>query len=411
MRKSLKMGPVRFNLSKSGIGISAGIKGLKLGMDSRGKSYVAGGRHGLYFNESLSSNLNSNSVDTFSVKQSLEHNVESTDKYDHHLTLKNIELGKFELNSTYRYIFTFWFSLGFFIFSAIGNIPELSFIFFLIFIINLPTKYIRKYQAKRYIQKMENVIIENKHNEFLNLIEQLNNKSKKDKSLKSYIYSIIYSKLIPNIIEDMIIDDSEKALISQIKNNLPKETWESINIVYINNLLSIFIDDKYLDESEEHFLKTCLNIFDIPKSDQTKYYHIIEQYSSIRKIATSPLKSISPSMNNIKESDKCYYENKVRILKSKIIKSFTQNGIKNKFRQLSLDKEGNFFITANTIQLVTTGHSTIKIESILENNYLEEEDGIIELIIFNKTKPIYLSTPNIIETFTVLNKVIGQKLS
>ncbi|MGD9970365.1 MAG: DUF4236 domain-containing protein [Sulfuricurvum sp.] len=31
IRKSITVGPIRFNLSKSGIGVSAGIKGLRFG--------------------------------------------------------------------------------------------------------------------------------------------------------------------------------------------------------------------------------------------------------------------------------------------------------------------------------------------------------------------------------------------
>jgi uncharacterized protein DUF4236 len=55
-RKSVSFGPVRLNFSKSGVGVSAGIKGLRAGVTSRGKSYVAGGRYGIYFRHSLSDN-------------------------------------------------------------------------------------------------------------------------------------------------------------------------------------------------------------------------------------------------------------------------------------------------------------------------------------------------------------------
>ncbi len=46
------MGPVRWNLSKSGIGMSVGIRGLRVGTGPRG-AYIAGGRGGLYFRQSL----------------------------------------------------------------------------------------------------------------------------------------------------------------------------------------------------------------------------------------------------------------------------------------------------------------------------------------------------------------------
>jgi hypothetical protein len=41
-RKSFKYGPVRINLSKSGIGVSAGIKGARVGIGPKG-AYFQGG--------------------------------------------------------------------------------------------------------------------------------------------------------------------------------------------------------------------------------------------------------------------------------------------------------------------------------------------------------------------------------
>lgn len=45
VRKSVRVGPFRFNLSKSGIGVSAGIKGLRVGTGPRG-NYIHMGRGG-----------------------------------------------------------------------------------------------------------------------------------------------------------------------------------------------------------------------------------------------------------------------------------------------------------------------------------------------------------------------------
>jgi len=52
IRKSVSAGPFRFNLSKSGLGISVGVKGFRLGTGPRG-NYVHMGRGGLYYRASL----------------------------------------------------------------------------------------------------------------------------------------------------------------------------------------------------------------------------------------------------------------------------------------------------------------------------------------------------------------------
>ena len=54
LRKSVKMGPMRLNFSKRGLGVSTGVKGFRVGTGPRGP-YVAGGRGGIYFRQSLRS--------------------------------------------------------------------------------------------------------------------------------------------------------------------------------------------------------------------------------------------------------------------------------------------------------------------------------------------------------------------
>jgi hypothetical protein len=52
IRKSVSVGPFRFNLSKSGIGVSAGVRGFRVGSGPRG-NYIHVGRGGLYYRASL----------------------------------------------------------------------------------------------------------------------------------------------------------------------------------------------------------------------------------------------------------------------------------------------------------------------------------------------------------------------
>lgn len=53
LRKSIGVGPLRFNLSKSGVGVSVGVKGFRVGAGPRG-NYVHMGRGGIYYRKTLS---------------------------------------------------------------------------------------------------------------------------------------------------------------------------------------------------------------------------------------------------------------------------------------------------------------------------------------------------------------------
>lgn len=52
LRKSVKAGPFRFNFSKSGMGVSVGVRGFRIGTGPKGH-YVHAGRGGIYYRASI----------------------------------------------------------------------------------------------------------------------------------------------------------------------------------------------------------------------------------------------------------------------------------------------------------------------------------------------------------------------
>lgn len=52
-RKSISFGPLRFNLSRSGLGASIGVKGARLTATATGKTYVTVGSQGFYYRQAL----------------------------------------------------------------------------------------------------------------------------------------------------------------------------------------------------------------------------------------------------------------------------------------------------------------------------------------------------------------------
>jgi hypothetical protein len=55
LRKSFGFGPLRLNLSKSGVGYSVGVRGARIGANSRG-TYIRMGRGGIYYQKYLQTN-------------------------------------------------------------------------------------------------------------------------------------------------------------------------------------------------------------------------------------------------------------------------------------------------------------------------------------------------------------------
>lgn len=87
LRKSVGLGPLRFNLSKSGIGASIGVKGLRVSKGPRGKQINAGAG-GLYYRASLDSppapapSVGPNAVDVATLEETNDRPVKSVETPD-----------------------------------------------------------------------------------------------------------------------------------------------------------------------------------------------------------------------------------------------------------------------------------------------------------------------------------------
>src|ERR1700683_3265934 len=61
VRKSIKAGPFRYNLSKSGVGVSVGVPGFRVGTGPRG-NYIRAGKGGVYYRATLGGSRRSPAV-------------------------------------------------------------------------------------------------------------------------------------------------------------------------------------------------------------------------------------------------------------------------------------------------------------------------------------------------------------
>lgn len=92
LRKSVRVGPFRFNLSKSGIGVSAGIPGFRVGTGPRG-NYIHMGRGGLYYRKTLPKKSGELPVSPVTDRNNSESYLAPQTPDNTHDPLKEIESG------------------------------------------------------------------------------------------------------------------------------------------------------------------------------------------------------------------------------------------------------------------------------------------------------------------------------
>lgn len=139
IRKTFKTGLFNFNLSNSGIGTSFGIKGLRVGVDGKGRTYIGGGKGILRYRKYLSGkNIEENQTIYSMVSEYLPYMLK-----ENTLVLLNKIL--------------FWIIAPLLCLGAIGNIlkdPFMSLIIFcIVYLFSLPPYLSRQAKARKECNK------------------------------------------------------------------------------------------------------------------------------------------------------------------------------------------------------------------------------------------------------------------
>lgn len=183
LRKSFKIGAMRFNLSNSGIGFSTGIKGLRVGIDGKGRSYIGGGKGALRFRQQISGAANNDKITGMNIDKS-----ELPDE------LKNVMVNGFDILLvlfTIPLSLLFCIMLLYFIFSAERSMAGV--IFSLAFLIPILFSF-KKFKSEKNIL-LKKVLANLKNNDFsnaLNSLTALNECKFKNNEAKHWISDRIY---------------------------------------------------------------------------------------------------------------------------------------------------------------------------------------------------------------------------
>lgn len=243
LRKSFNFGGIRINLSNSGVGFSTGIKGLRVGVDGKGRSYVGGGIGPLRYREQLSS---------FSTQQEFN-------KLPYNEVLRSTKIGCLFQFLLWFFIFpVFLFFCTVFIIALCQNHPLLLLILFIGEIIAAIKFLINFFNPKFYVlykKGIEKYNIED-YSSALDLFVEAKNKELQAKTCKfsfeattqlnNHIY-YCYKNLNKN--EECLNFIQSTYIISQRREKIVEcfyilEKWQDLI-----NYLQVEYDDK---EKQEH---------------------------------------------------------------------------------------------------------------------------------------------------------------
>lgn len=356
IKKSYKIGGVRLNLSKSGIGASVGVKGARVGISGKGKAYTSiGGKRITSTSKSYKINIPTYSRKKTSVKT-------STPVYEGLSTA----------------------ILGLSVLAAIGMYPE-NIAAPVLMAVMISIYKIIKFKLNSKIKKFKKNLMIAIEEQNIELIETTLNsmKSKNKKKKISRIYIESYSTFLNSILSDLILDDKEVIVLNKYQEILPDDICTEINEIVLQYYLDQIIEDELIDETEDIFLTRLLKHMKISKSAHMSLKKEIESYKLLGSILNNDLKPIE-KLTDIKINEPYYVASDMEIYKSKKI---------NQEKTYILDKKGKIIISDSNIHIISEGHRKIKNSDVVmvkKNRSLPQ----IELTIQNRKTPIYIDAKN-----------------
>lgn len=384
LKKRISLGSVVIlNISKGRFLVPGGIKGLRVGFNSR-NTHTAAGSYGSIVRQSISDSSSSNKIEE--NKNGEPQTASFTEEVSvDQITGKNI-ITTLYLISMPAVLFIIFFSdlnsLAFWGYLIAGGIAAMI------------AFALKAKKNKKIIQAFSEAIM----NEPLNKAEELLSKiNKMGSSVKQRILMSNYSILIDRVFNDQQISEEEEFFIKKYSEHLPENFISHANDIIISEIIKIAIADNYLSEEEENLINRCFSTFQLPASRREEFNQTIQEYKNLEECRKNNFEPKPITITSLPKIPYCLYES---------LADYFKERINNDDTELVYDDLGAVVLTESSLEIVKTGHKSIKFDSIISANKSWNSD-IIEIIAINSKTPYYFKISDPMIFIAVISKMMA----
>jgi Protein of unknown function (DUF4236) len=415
LRKSLRMGPIRLNLSKSGLGVSAGVRGARIGVSSRGRAYVHAGRGGLYLRQNIPGRrlvgpssgsgpvleLIEDSGVTFGI-QRIERSVSIQDRIVRSpaALTPSLILGAISLVSVY---------LGAVLES---DAPWLAFVgaagvLLSAVLIGRVIEWNRK--AGKLQQLVNRELSELRpltHVRLSRLATALRDPDVREVD-RQYIAQTALLGALDRLIADRRISDDELEFLAQIEKALPvsADFAHQARLELFREAYFQAVADHDLETREEALLDEIRSRLAISDDAIRQELSAVEDLRALRSVRQGSLTPIETSVP-LQKSEECYFESAARLLKETTLRRIQRDHQRYAIRGFVVDTEGTLIVTNKRVVVVHEGTTSLRAERILDVD-VDADRNLIKIIRDGSRRPMYLTCPNAARADATIATVAG----
>ncbi len=381
LRKSFRAGPIRFNLSKSGIGVSAGVKGARIGTGPRG-AYVHAGRYGLYYRQQLSSGRSGRKT--------------NTDGGSFTMFLVIVAVG-----------------FGIWVFKRLIENPIVLVVTIAVAMaIPLIWWSIQVYSKKlvsEYKKALDNTFVANRSPlspDMISALKQQRQRLPNTETSKREIEGIeanVYQAVLDKILDSSFITEEEAASIVALEQtlNLNPETRLQTKKEIFSAAYVEAIQDREITNDEMNKLKNLMVGLAIPQTEVQHELGIVQEIVDSQTLCL-PLKAI-PSEEldvQIQKSEQAFYKCSAQVLSKRKSKDSSSG------YEYTVKRDGTLVLTNKRVFVVGNGTTSIGYEDIVDLD-VDIDKGLIEIAKSDSGRPIILKMATPIYTGRAINLLMN----
>ncbi|NBB86308.1 MAG: DUF4236 domain-containing protein [Bacteroidetes bacterium] len=401
LRKSFRAGPIRLNLSKSGLGVSAGVTGARLGINKNG-AYVHGGRHGLYYREQLGKRQRQatgrgvgveGAEDEAAAPGTVERFVDTGRTFDPLVEpndLPPIEVPALPSAWNRTAVGLGVSLLGMVIAGYLGPIA-------LAVALTLPFVAVgygalerwRNQKAEAELQRGLEAL---DHHGDPRPALQAPSATRLGPAQRAWLEFQLYEALVHRATEDDDAVTAEDLRGFEAATALPGDVQDAVKADAFTALLDALLADHHLTEAEEAALRRLADRLRLDDAVIGEELETINVMAIFREELAGDLAPVDADVR-LKQGETCYFAGRGRQLVARIQQRFQRDHVQYKEVGYETDMDGQIYLTDRRILLVGDGSRSYRIGRVLDEE-LSLEDNTVRLTLENRKNPVILTLPN-----------------
>ncbi len=224
---------------------------------------------------------------------------------------------------------------------------------------------------------------------------------------KGYQCQLAYLNLVTAIVADGLVEDTELALLDQVEGLLAVDGVfrREARVDAFRHVYLLATSDRDLTEAEDQGLDQIRQRLDVPSTAVADELDAIARLRELRQIRNRQLPVVQPRVP-LQQSETCHLEAPGRLLKEKSFKTFQSEGKRYKVRGLTVDKEGELYVTDKRILLVHDGTTSIRLDKILDVE-IDYDRNLLSITKDGSSTPVLITTPDCVRAGAIIAAAAG----